>query len=361
VSIWALLFPTFDSLGQARFSLSSPLNVIWQYETERTINLTPATGSASVYLPLTSGTLLSIQVSDGKLNWRTEIGGEISASPVADERAVYIASETVAPPSSTFSPATGTIRALSAQTGVTLWMRTLPKPIQGATISNETTLFGGAADGRLYAIRKQSGEVLWIREFKTPFNSHPVISGERLYIGAEDGTLFVIDILTGRTLWHYRTRNALRAPVAVLNQMVFVGSSDNYIYALNESDGRLRWRARTGAGVQSVTVTDRGLLVVSLDNFVYKLSFSNGKKIWKRQLAGRVAAQPVADEEVALFVPLAGDECVILDLKDGRKVNSLTVGEDNNTAASPLVINNLLLLTTRKGLYAYGGTPTPSS
>lgn len=361
INVWWILFPASNCLGHEKLSLSSPLNVLWQYETDRTINLTPINNSSSVYLPLTSGALLSLHVSDGNLNWKTEIGGEISASPTADERAVYIASETIAPPSSSFSPATGTLRALSSQTGVTLWMRTLPMPIRGSMVSNETALFGGTSDGRLYAIRKQNGEVLWMKEFRTSFNSHPVIHGERIYVGAEDGTLLVIDLQTGRTLWHYRTRGALRAPVAVFNQMVFLGSLDNYIYALDDSDGRLRWRARTGAGIQSVTVTDKGLVAVSLDNFVYKLSYSNGKKIWKRQLAGRVAAQPLADEEVALFAPLAGDECVILDLKDGRKVNSIPVGEDNNTAASPIIINNILLLTTRKGLYAYtGAVPSDS-
>ena len=108
--------------------------------------------------------------------------------------------------------------------------------------------------------------------------------------------------------------------------------------------------------MQSVTPTKRCLIATSLDNFVYCLSAQRGHKLWKRQLPGRVAAQPVATDEGVLFAPLAGEECIVLDQKDGRKVNSILVGEDNNLAASPLLEGNLLLLTTRKGLLAFSGS-----
>ncbi len=53
-----------------------------------------------------------------------------------------------------------------------------------------------------------------------------------------------------------------------------------------------------------------------------------------------------------LLAPLVGDECVVLSLEDGKKVNSIYVGEDNNTEAAPLLTAEALLLTTREGLLA---------
>jgi hypothetical protein len=75
-------------------SLSQPLTVRWEYQTEQTVNFTPAISEDVVYLPLTSGNLLSLRISDGKLLWKEETGGEFSASPLADERGVYVASVT---------------------------------------------------------------------------------------------------------------------------------------------------------------------------------------------------------------------------------------------------------------------------
>jgi hypothetical protein len=53
---------------------------------------------------------------------------------------------------------------------------------------------------------------------------------------------------------------------------------------------------------------------------------------------------------------------VVLSLQDGRKINSVYVGEDNNSEADPLVSGGLLLLTTRKGVIAFSNqTPDASA
>src|ERR1700736_5884239 len=73
-----------------RLSLSQPLTVRWRYA-GLTLNLTPAADDERIYLPLAGGTIVSLRASDGQLYWRSEIGGEFSASPAADDRAVYVA------------------------------------------------------------------------------------------------------------------------------------------------------------------------------------------------------------------------------------------------------------------------------
>src|SRR4029077_18379887 len=73
--------------------LSEPLTVRWRYESSVTLNLTPAFDSERVYLPLAGGILVALNAKDGQLFWRSEIGGELSASPAADESAIYVASE----------------------------------------------------------------------------------------------------------------------------------------------------------------------------------------------------------------------------------------------------------------------------
>jgi outer membrane protein assembly factor BamB len=336
----------------SQLSLSQPLTVRWQYESDQTVNLTPATDGERIYLPLAEGTLVSLRALDGQLFWKTEIGGELSASPAADKGAVYISSMTVGAPGKE-PRALGALRALGREAGVTLWMRTFRYPLQGSLAVNQTTLFGGGSDGRVYALDKRSGKFIWVMQHWSPFASHLVVSGARLYIGNDDGTLFSLDQATGKQVWRYRTRGAVRGRVAVADGVVYFGSADGYVYAVDEIDGRLRWRARTGAGVQAVASVPGGLLVASLDNFVYLLSLNRGDRLWKRQLAGRLAAEPLTAPDGALFTPLSGDTGVVLDIRDGKQLNSLPIGEDNNTTASPIVAGNMLLVTTRHGLLAF--------
>lgn len=344
--------PLFPARPDGRIALSQPLTLRWQYTTDSTINLTPATDGERIYLPLAAGALVSLRAFDGQLLWRTEIGGELSASPVADDMGVYIASETGVI-QGTAPAARGALRALGRQSGVTLWMHTLPFPLHGALAMNERVLFGGASDGRVYAVSKKSGQILWTKQFTTPFFSMPTVSGSYLLLGNEDGTLVCLEQATGKQLWRYRTRGPVRGRASVRQGVVYFGSADGYVYAVDEASGRLRWRTRTGAGVQSVAVTDGGLLVASLDNFVYSLSLDHGDRLWKRQLAGRIAAQPLAATDGALFTPLSGDTGVVLDLHDGKQLNSIPIGEDNTTAASPIAVNDLVFVTTRQGLLAF--------
>lgn len=338
--------------SEAQISLAQPLTIKWLFESEMTINLTPATDGERIYLPLASGLLVSLRAADGQLFWKTELGGELSSSPTADARSVYIASE-ISGGQSNLPRARGALRALGKEGGITLWMRTLPMPLRGSLIANDLNLYGGSSDGRVYAVRKRTGDISWIMQHTAPFNSQPILSGSNLYIGSTDGYLISLNQTTGKTAWRYRTRGAINGRAVVANGFVYFGSADGYVYAVRELDGRLRWKRRTGAGVQTVAFAQSGLLVASLDNFVYLLSFGKGDRLWKRQLAGRIASEPLTSSDGALFTPLSSSAGIVLDLRDGKQLNNIPIGEDQSMAASPIVAGKVLFITTRHGLLAF--------
>lgn len=332
--------------------LSQPLTQNWRYESNLTLNLTPAGEEERVYVPLAGGTIISLIAATGQLNWRSEMGGELSASPVADQRAVYVASET-AKVESGVRRATGALRALGREGGVTQWMRTLAMPLRGAITLSNGKLFAGGSDGRVYSFDAANGNVRWFYDYGVAFNSQPVVDGSRLYIGSEDGNLLALEESTGKLLWHYRTKGAVRGPVANGNEQVYFGSGDGYVYAINASTGLLVWRKRTGAGVQAVVRVGEELLVASLDNFVYEFSLA-GHRLWKRRLTGRISSQPLVTHRAALFMPLSSSTAVVLELRDGRQVNLLPVGEEITTSASPIAVGEVVLLTTEHGVIAFG-------
>src|SRR5215207_2287397 len=328
--------------------LSQPLTVRWRYESPVTLNLTPAFDNERIYLPLAGGTIVALKAKDGQLYWRSDMGGELSASPVADENAIYVASETLGQPTT----AAGALRALGREGGVTQWMTPLVRPLRGALTISGDKLFAGGSDGRAYAFDKRTGGVLWSIPFTSPFTGQPVMKDHRVYFGSEDGTLLALDEATGRVLWRYRTKGAVRGPVAVNGESVFFGSGDSYVYALSTDKGRLKWRKRTGAGVEAVVLAGDALLAASLDNFAYFLDLK-GAMLWKKQLPGRISAQPLTVAETALFTPLSSSEGVVLGLKDGKQVNTLPAGEELTSSASPIVVGDAVIMTTEHGLLAF--------
>ena len=334
-----------------RVDFSQPLTISWRYESNFTLNLTPAFDDERIYLPLAGGTVVSLMGASGQLNWRSEMGGELSASPVADQRGVYVASETGKPDSGA-RRATGALRLLGREGGVTQWMRTLAMPLRGALTLWNGKLFGGGSDGKIYAFDSADGRARWAYDYGAPFNSQPVVSGKHVYIGSEDGNLLALDEETGKLLWHYRTKGAIRGAVANGNDIVYFGSGDGYVYAVNATNGRLLWRKRTGAGVEAVVRTNEELLVASLDNFVYKFSLA-GARLWKRRLPGRISSQPLVTQLGALFMPFSSSAGVVLELRDGRQINLLPTGEEIATSAAPIAVGAVVLLTTEHGLLAF--------
>jgi eukaryotic-like serine/threonine-protein kinase len=337
--------------------LSQPLTVRWRYESNITLNLTPAFDNERIYLPLAGGTIVALTARDGQLNWRSEMGGELSASPVADESMIYVASEVVGK-SGESQPASGALRALGREGGVTLWMTPLVKPLRGSLAISGVRLFAGGIDGRAYAFDKRTGGVLWSIPFSAPLNGHPASSNGRVYFGSEDGTLLAFEESTGKLLWRYRTKGAIRGPVAMSGKTVFFGSGDGYVYAVSSEKGRLIWRKRTGAGVEAVTFTTEGLLAASLDNFAYLLN-EKGAMVWKRQLPGRIPSRPLTVREAALFTPLSSSAAVVLALKDGKQVNVLPTGEELTSSAAPIIVGDAVIVTTEHGLLAFAPPTQP--
>jgi len=328
--------------------LSQPLTVRWRYESAVTLNLTPAFDNERIYLPLAGGAIVALKAKDGQLYWRSEMGGELSASPVADDVSIYVASETVGQPNAS----AGALRALGREGGVTQWMTPLVRPLRGALTISGGKIFAGGSDGRAYAFDKHTGGVLWSIPYALVFAGQPVVKDGKVYLGSEDGTLLALDEATGRLLWRYRTQGAIHGPVAVTNERVFFGSGDGYVYALNVDKGRMKWRKRTGAGVESVVLAGDALLAASLDNFAYLLNLK-GKMLWKKQLPGRISAQPLTVQETALFTPLSSSAGVVLGLRDGKQVNSLPTGEELTSSASPIIVGDAVILTTEHGLLAF--------
>jgi outer membrane protein assembly factor BamB len=331
--------------------LSQPLTVRWRYESNITLNLTPAFDNERIYLPLAGGTIVALKARDGQLYWRSDMGGELSASPAADESAIYVASETT-PTNGDSRGASGALRALGREGGVTQWMTPLVRPLRGALTVSGRKLLAGGSDGRAYAFDKNTGGVLWSIPFTSPFNGQPVLSNGRVYFGSEDGTLLALEETTGRVLWRYRTKGAVRGPVAVAENTVFFGSGDSYVYAISADKGHLKWRKRTGAGVEAVSLSGDTLLAASLDNFAYLLDLK-GTMLWKKQLPGRISAQPLTVEETALFTPLSSSAAVVLALRDGKQVNTLPTGEELTSSASPILVADAVIVTTEHGLLAF--------
>jgi len=345
--------------AQAKDSLLSlfrPVIQRWTFETRDLDSLPPVGKDGLIYALQVSGIVVAVRSEDGQLIWRSETGGEFSAAPTVGQHEMYVASELGnSSQNGTSETLGGVIRALSMTTGVVLWTRTVPSPIVGTLVISDGLLFGASKDGRIYALDSKTGVPVWIKPLQHSFSSTPLIQNEKIYLASDDGFLIALEMRTGAALWRYRTDSSNRPLFAVMQRTIYLGDASGYVSALHETGVGLRalWRKRAGTSIQTLSLTQNGLVVTSLDNFVYFLSYRKGERLWKKQMPGRILLQPLIVTGSALFAPLGGEECVALSLADGKQINTIPLGAGNSTIASPLIADSLLIIPTRQGLLAF--------
>ena len=338
----------------ARPGLAQPLVLRWRYDSQQTINLTPAVEGERVYVPQAGGELLALQTTDGSLIWKSDNGGEISCTPVADARAVYVASETHNTQLAAHAQAAkGYVRAINRETGLTLWVRQLPTPLYGLLVANEAAIFGISAEGTIYALNKATGETLWTVKHTPTLSSEVTLTGNRLYVGSKEGVVLAVAAATGNVVWRFSATGVVRGRILPEKGAIFFSTSDGGVYALEESAGALRWQTRAGANVQTLALGPEGVFAASFDNSLYGLSLTNGKRMWRRQLGSRVAGELLAAPEGILLTAISGNLATVLDPHTGKALNTLSLGDDSCAGAAPVFARDVILLTGRKGLMAF--------
>jgi outer membrane protein assembly factor BamB len=93
--------------------------------------------------------------------------------------------------------------------------------------------------------------------------------------------------------------------------------------------------------------------VSSLDNFIYLISPQKGKKVWKRRLAGRISAKPLVVDNFAVFVTAVDNSAVVLDLRNGKIVNQISLADIGFILSRPVIADKALVFSTNKGIFAF--------
>jgi outer membrane protein assembly factor BamB len=327
--------------------LALPFKKVWQYLTDSAAPFPPAVDDSRIFLPLAGGRLLCLDRETGDLLWSSELGGVISAAPVAGEKALFVAARKLGADG---AEAGASLRAVDKATGLTLWARDHPRPF-ASMIATKERIYAGCEDGALYALKADGGETLWKAQTQDAVRGLPLAVGQTVYFGSDDGALRAIEAESGREAWKFQTGAKISGQPAIDDRSIYFGSGDGFVYAIDLATRKLRWRWRAGAAIEAgVAIAGKMLIAASFDNFVYALSLKRGNRIWKKRLEGRIAAAPVVEGDATMIAPLRGDYAAVLFNTDGRPVGFFQLDQGMEIVARIVIAGDTLAVATDKGL-----------
>ena len=266
-------------------------------------------GEGLVLLGTTRGNVIALALSDGSERWRTYVGSEIGAMPVAAQGRVF--AQTI----------DGELLALDADTGEQLWSYSSQVPLltlrgTSTPVTSRDIVYAGFASGKVVGLRASNGEPIWDQRIMLPegrselerivdVDAAPLLVGGDVYaqayqgrmmrIAARDGrprweaevssfqnlaegysqiyaveekdTVTAVDQSRGDVVWQHDllARRSLTAPLAFSNYVV-VGDAEGYLHVMAQRDGRMMGRTKVGGkGLRTPFTLADGTIYV-LDN-----------------------------------------------------------------------------------------------
>ncbi|MDQ2939849.1 MAG: PQQ-like beta-propeller repeat protein [Actinomycetota bacterium] len=232
----------------------------------------PVFGRQQVFVSFEDGTLLSLNASDAKIEWKRKLPTTLQSSPLVIGKTIYIGSDK------------GVFFALNTANGKTRWTFHVPHVIKASPSFDRGMVYFGDYGGAMFALRASDGREIWrVNTEDLPpggdggFYSSPAIANGRVYAGRDDGTVFALDQKTGKYSWSFQTGNFVYGSPAVADvpgtpgSTVYIGSYDHRLYAIDALSGKLRWRYDVGGSIPGTSVV--------IGHTVYTSSFAIGKSI----------------------------------------------------------------------------------
>ncbi len=252
-------------------------------------------GGGMALVGTTFGEVVALDVSDGAVKWRTELGSEVLSIPSVADGLVF--AQTI----------DGRLVALDQDSGEVEWTYDNQVPVltlrgtSSPVVSNDI-VYTGFASGKVSALNSADGQPIWEHRVMLPqgrseldrivdVDGRPLITGGSLFIGAYQGRvtglslrdgrprweqdistyldltegygqvyvvddediITAVDQQTGEVVWTQESfkRRRLSAPLAFSNYIV-VGDEEGYLHVIAQRDGRLMARRKLdGDGIRS--------------------------------------------------------------------------------------------------------------
>ena len=166
-----------------------------------------------------------------QLDWVTEVGRSVMATPVVSDNRIFIGAED------------GRFSCLDLNSGKVLWDYKAGDIIEGSACVSGGAVVFGSGDGILQSLKSSTGELNWKYE-----TDGEILAGANLYhskkdsadyvlIGSYDNFLHCVNLVTGKAKWKYETENYVNGAAGVYKGKIYFGGCDAKIYCLDADTG----------------------------------------------------------------------------------------------------------------------------
>ena len=298
-------------------------NRCWETPSAVDLAVTPVSDGATIFFLDTAGKLTAMETAQPTRRWSTEIGGDVVSNQLVTHTALFV----VTVPSGSAGDAS--LRAISKQTGVTMWTTGLPRSVRIFLGMINGSLVAVASDGTTTALAPDRGSIIWRQSIGAAANADPLFTPGRLVVATDRNEIVSISP-TGSVEITAKAAHAATALVGEDQGRVLAGDERGNLMHFSPSGSEL-WKFRNGARISYLALYESEYIAASDDNFVYRIS-RGGNVEWKRRLPGRLSTRPVIIGETAVMSIIGEPSIYAISLDDGKISNRILAGSEEAPA-----------------------------
>ena len=259
--------------------------------------LKPAVVGDTLYVAANNGTVMAINKSDGRTQWRERINEDITGGTGAGGGMVLVGTRDAQ------------VIALDQENGERLWSASVSSEVLAAPQSDGRVVVAQTIDGRLFGLDPATGEQRWVYESTVPAlslrgTSTPIITGNTVLAGFANGMVAAVDVTNGFLMWEERVaipqgRYDIERIIDVDGSLllsgnaVYLSSYQGNLMALDVQSGRIVW-GMPGSSYNGLAVGLGNIYWVDSFGHVFAVQNNTERTVWENdELRLRRVTTPV--------------------------------------------------------------------
>ncbi len=155
------------------------------------IAASPSYGDGKVFAATYDGIVYAVRPSNGRILWKSRLGGSVYSSPAVSGKRLFIGNKT-----------TKALVCLSTRNGKVLWKKKLGNPVYSSPAVWNGKVYVGSGK-RVFAVKAKNGAVVWKRSTTAKvLGSASVLRGV-VYFSDFSGSTHGYNAKTGKTVWQF--------------------------------------------------------------------------------------------------------------------------------------------------------------
>jgi len=195
--------------------------------------------------------------------WEKEFDVEVSSNPTTDGKNLFFASSD------------GNIFSIDLKDGKLNYKKNISSGFQSGISISSNNLYIGDNDGTMFSIDKNNGSIQWSFESNTKIVHSPALDGNSIFFGNLDGDIFSLNKFSSKLNWISNSKGLVNTAPLVLNNCIIQPNLNKHVDVLNKETGELIQNIKFDGRCRTTPIFYKGDIFLGVDKgevFSYKLN-----------------------------------------------------------------------------------------